>query len=68
MEVLLWRCVVDQLLEERDALREDVVEHYDETTVEALFVSFDEPLPLIPARVFGVVERGLARELYARVR
>jgi hypothetical protein len=63
VEVLERVSVVDQLLEDGDDLREDLVDEDDEAAVEAGLVVPDQSLPRVPLGVPGVVERCLPREL-----
>jgi hypothetical protein len=63
MKVLRRFGVVDELLKQGDRVRENGVDHGDESTVVGVLVRGDELLPVVPIGLFGVKERTLTREL-----
>jgi hypothetical protein len=56
MEIAVRGVVIDQLLEVRDAIREDRVDENDEATIEQFFVSGDEPLTFVAISLLRVEE------------
>ena len=55
--------VVDQLLEQGDALRDDRRDHHHQATAEILPTRPNQALPCVPLRVLGVKQRRLEETL-----
>jgi hypothetical protein len=59
MQILLWVCIGDDLLEQGDARREDSVAHHHQAAVEPAFVLADQLLAVVPLGMLSMEEWAL---------
>lgn len=67
VQIYLFTCIVEKLLKVSDAVGKDSVDQNDQSAVELGLIGLNEDLPVITARVLGVIERTLCRERYLGV-